>query len=51
MSIVGDGAAAATTVAAQVDAGTGLDGAGNPFGQTSCSPSIHDVDSSSSDES
>jgi hypothetical protein len=50
MSIIRDGADTAATVAAQVDAGTGLDGAGNPFGQTSHSPSIHDADSSSSDE-
>jgi hypothetical protein len=50
MSIVGDGADAVATVAAQIDAGTGLDGAGNPFGQTSRSPSIHDADASSSDE-
>jgi hypothetical protein len=51
MSIARDGAEAVTTVAAQIDAGSGLDGAGNPFGQTSCSPSIHDANSSSSDES
>jgi hypothetical protein len=51
LSIVGDGAAAAAIIAAQVDAGTGLDGARNSFGQTSHSPSIHDADSSSSDES
>jgi hypothetical protein len=51
MSILGDGADAAATVAAQVDAGTGLDGAGNRFRQASRSPSIHDADSSSSDES
>jgi hypothetical protein len=51
MSIVRDGANAAATIAAQVDAGTELDGAGNRFGQTRCSPSIHDADSSSSDES
>jgi hypothetical protein len=47
----GHGANAAATVTAQVDAGTELDGAGNPFGQTSRSPSIHDADSSSNDES
>jgi hypothetical protein len=51
MSIVGDGADAAPTVIAQVDAGIRLDGAKNPFGQTCHSPSIHDADSSSSDES
>jgi hypothetical protein len=51
MSIVGDGADAAATVVDQVNSGTGLDGAGNPFGQTSRSSSIHDADSSSSDES
>jgi hypothetical protein len=51
MSIVGDGADGAATVAAQVNASTELDGAGNFFGQTSRSPSIHDADSSSSDES
>jgi hypothetical protein len=51
MSIVGYGADAAATIAAQVDASIGLDGAGNPFGQKSRSPSIHDADSSSSDES
>jgi hypothetical protein len=51
MSLVGDGADAAATVAAQVDAGIGLDGARNPFGQTSRPPSIHDADSSSSDKS
>jgi hypothetical protein len=51
MSIVGDGADAAATVAAQVDAGIGLDGAGKPFRQTSRSPTIHDTDSSSSDKS
>jgi hypothetical protein len=28
-----------------------IDGAGNPFGQTSSPPSIHDADSSSIDES
>jgi hypothetical protein len=50
MSIVRAGADAAATIAAQVDAGTGLDGAGNPFGQTNRPPSIHDADSSSSDE-
>jgi hypothetical protein len=51
MPIVGDGADATATVAAQVDAGIRLGGAGNPFGQTRCSPSIHNADSSSSDES
>jgi hypothetical protein len=51
MSIVGDDADTAATVAAQVDAGTGLDGIGNPFGKTSRPLSIHDADSSSSDES
>jgi hypothetical protein len=51
MSIVGDGADATTTAAAQVDAGTGIDGAGNPFGQTSRPPSIYNQGSSSSDES
>jgi hypothetical protein len=50
MSIVEDGMDAAATVAAQVDIGTGLDGARNPFGQTSRSPSIHDVDLNSSDK-
>jgi hypothetical protein len=51
MSIVGDGADTATTAAAQVDAGTGFDGAGNPFGQTSHPSSIYNQDLSSSDES
>jgi hypothetical protein len=51
MSIVGDGAYAAATVAAQVDAGTGLDCAGNPFRQASHPPSIYHANSSSSDES
>jgi hypothetical protein len=51
MSIVGDGAEAATTVAAQIDAGTRLDGVGNPFEQTSRSLSIYDADSSSIDKS
>jgi hypothetical protein len=51
MSIVGDDADTVATVTAQIDAGTGLDSVGNPFRQTSCPPSIHDADSSSSDES
>jgi hypothetical protein len=50
MSIVGDGADAIATVAAQVNAGTGLDGAENPFGPRRSS-SIYDADLSSSDES
>jgi hypothetical protein len=44
MPILGDDADATATAAAQV-------GAGNPFGQTSHPPSIHDAGSSSSDES
>jgi hypothetical protein len=51
MFIVRDGADAAATAAAQIDAGTGEDGARNPFGQASHLPSIHDADSSSSGES
>jgi hypothetical protein len=51
MSIVGDGADVTATAATQVDAGTGFNGAGNPFGQTSHPPSIYLQDSSSSDES
>jgi hypothetical protein len=51
MSLVGDGANAAATVTAQVDAGTELDGAGNPFGKISHSSSIHNADSNLSDKS